>query len=216
MRRRPLKTTALRVYDRFLGPHEVSRELRAAFRDLGPGTIAVDCGANVGRVSALLAARGADVYAFEPNPHVFEALARRFAENPRVHCLQKAVAATAGTARLYLQVEAAGNQLTWSVGSSLLAAKPNVDPEAFVDVETVDLDAFLAGLRQDIDLLKLDVEGTEIEILERLLESGRLAAIDHVLVEMHDRRIPGLEQRGAALRARLDTPAYRHVYLDWV
>ena len=216
MRERPLTAAALRFYDRLLGPHEVPRELRAAFRDLGPGTVAVDCGANVGRVTSLLAARGAEVYAFEPNPHAFEALARRFAANPRVHCLPNAVAATAGTARLHLHVEAPADQLTWSVGSSLLAAKPNVDPATFVDVETVDLDAFLASLQHDVRLLKLDVEGTEIEILECLLESGRLAAIRHVLVEMHDRRIPGLEQRGTALRARLEVPSYRHVHLDWV
>ena len=85
----------------------------------------------------------------------------------------------------------------------------------FVDVETIDLDAFLDGLGGDVQVLKLDVEGAEIEILERLLESGRLAAIEHVLVEMHDRRIPGLEERGDKLRERLGAPAYRHVRLFW-
>jgi FkbM family methyltransferase len=212
--RHPVARSALRLYDRLLGPHEVPRCTRAAFRGLRRGAVAVDCGANIGRVTALLAERGADVYAFEPNPHAFAVLERRFTANPRVRCLPQAVTATAGVARLYLHIEAQDDQVTWSTGSSLFAAKPNVDPAMFVDVETIDLDAFLDGLG-DVQVLKLDVEGAEIEILERLLESGRLAAIEHVLVEMHDRRIPGLEERGDKLRERLGVPAYRHVRLFW-
>jgi len=193
----------------------VPRNTRGAFRGLGRGTVAVDCGANVGRVTALLAARGADVYAFEPNPHAFEVLAQRFTANPRVRCLPHAVAATAGVARLHLHVNAQADQLMWSTGSSLFAAKPNVDPATFVAVETIDLDVFLDGLGRDVRVLKLDVEGAEIEILERLLESGRLQAIEHVLVELHD-RIPGLEVRGAELRRRLAVPGYDHVRLGWI
>lgn len=175
----------------------------------------MDCGANVGHVTALLADSGADVYAIEPNPYAFDVLARRFATNPRVHCLPVAVAATGGTARLHLHVDAPSDPVTWSTGSSLFVSKPNVDPEAFVEVETIDLQAFLDELGRDVQLLKLDVEGAEVEILERLLASGRITAIDHVLVEMHD-RIPGLEVRAAALRTSLAAPAYRHVHLDWV
>ena len=212
----PLAAAGRRAYDRLLGPREVPRQLRSVFRQLGPASLAVDCGANVGRVTELLAARGAEVYAFEPNPHAFEVLSGRFAASPRVHCFEQAVAASSGAARLHLHVDAGEDPLTWSVGSSLLAAKPNVDTATFVDVETVDLDAFLGGLGRRITVLKLDVEGAEIEILERLLETGRLAAIDHVLVEMHDRKIPGYEERGAALRQRLGAPAHRHVHLDWV
>jgi len=207
---------ARRIYDRFLGPHELPKELRSIFRSLGPGSVAVDCGANVGRITALLAARGAEVYAFEPNPHAFEALARRFASNPRVHCLAKAVAATDGRARLYLHVDSAADQLTWSTGSSLLAAKPNVDASTYVEVETVDLDAFLDDLGRVVRVLKLDVEGAELEVLERLAATGRLASVEHVLVELHDRKIPGLEGRGEELRRLLASPAYRHVHLDWI
>jgi FkbM family methyltransferase len=216
MQRSSLRAAALRAYERALGPRGVPPALRRVFRSLGPGQLAVDCGANVGVTTGLLAARGAEVYAFEPNPHAFEALERRFAANPRVHCLQQAVAAASGSARLHLHVEAASDQLRWSTGSSLYGEKPNVDPSSFVDVETVDLDAFLAGLGRTVRVLKLDVEGAEVEILERLLATGRLASVEHALVEMHDDRIPGLEARGAALRRRLAAPGYRHVHLDWI
>jgi FkbM family methyltransferase len=216
VQRHPVARSALRLYDRLLGSHELPKEMRAVFRGLRPGTLAVDCGANVGRVTALLAERGADVYAFEPNPHAFAVLEQRFAANARVRCLPQAVTATAGVAQLHPHVDAQADPLVWSTGSSLFGTKPNVDADRFVEVETIDLDAFLDAFGRPVQVLKLDVEGSEVEILERFLESGRLTAIEHVLVEMHDRRIPGLEERGAALRRRLGDPTYRHVHLDWI
>lgn len=213
MHRQGFRRSAIRVYDRALGPHQVPRTARAAFRSLRPGTLAVDCGANVGAVTALLAARGADVVAYEPNPFAYAVLAETFAGNPHVRCLPKAVAATAGTALLHSHREAAADQLRWSTGSSLVAGKPNVDPAQAVTVETVDLETELAALGRRVNVLKLDVEGTEVEILERLLATGRLLEIDHVLVELHD--LPGLSTRVAALRERLSAPEYRHVRLDW-
>jgi FkbM family methyltransferase len=204
------------AYDRILGPLDLPGSVRPAFRSLGARTIAIDCGANRGDITAHMAARGAEVYAFEPNPYVFPVLAERFADNPRVHCLQQGVAAQAGAPRLYLHVNAKSDQIYWSTGSSLFAEKPNADPSSWVAIETIDLDGFIAELAGRVSLLKLDVEGVEIEIMERMLETGRLLEIRHVLVEMHDGRIPSLSERGRALRSRLADRRFRHVQLDWV
>ena len=82
-------------------------------------------------------------------------------------------------------------------------------------VTVLDLDRVVADLTSPPDLLKLDVEGTEIEILERLIDTGRLETIPNVVVEMHDDVIPELAERGAQLRERLEDSRYRHVRLDW-
>ena len=74
----------------------------------------------------------------------------------------------------------------------------------------------LEPLRSLLQLLKLDVEGSEIEILERLLDSGQLAQIPYVLVEMHDTRIPSLAPAGTRLRAKLAATEFEHVLLDWI
>jgi FkbM family methyltransferase len=121
----------------------------------------------------------------------------------------------AGTARLYLHVDAARDPLRWSVGSSLVAAKGNVRADTFVDVETIDLDAFLESLGRRIALLKLDVEGVEIPILRKLLAFGRIDLVDHLLVEMHDRRVPELEKDGEELRRLVAERGLSHVRLDW-
>ncbi len=182
---------------------------------LGPGSLAIDCGANVGTISALFADRGADVIAFEPNPDAFAALSTRFRDVARVRCLRQAVGTTAGPARLHLHVNAPDDAVKWSSGSSLYPAKPNVDAASFAEVDVIDLAAFIGALERPVNVLKLDVEGEEIPILERLVETGQLDQIDHVIVEMHDRKIPGLQESGTRLRATLSSPRYAHVRLDW-
>jgi hypothetical protein len=42
-----------------------------AVRRLRPGDVVVDCGANIGLITLRLAARGATVHAFEPDPYSF-------------------------------------------------------------------------------------------------------------------------------------------------
>lgn len=186
------------------------------FRALGPRSVAVDCGANVGVYTALMAQRGATVYAFEPNPHAFAALAERFAGSLNVHLSNAAVLDRADRAPLYLHRDSDDEPLRWSTGSSLLAAKPNVAPEHSVEVETIDLDGFLVGLGRRVQLLKLDVEGSELAILRKLLASGTIDLVDTVLVEMHDGRIPALRKEGSAVRALLTEYGARNVRLDWV
>lgn len=213
---RRVRRAARPLADRLVGPLDIPRRFRPVFRDIGPGEITVDCGAHVGRITAVLAARGAQVHAFEPNPHAFHVLAARFEGVPNVHCHQQAVATVAGRARLHLHVLADEDPVGRAVGSSLLPSKGNVSEDRFVEVETVDLSAFLAGLERPVALLKLDVEGVELPILERLAAGGGLEQIRHVLVEMHDRSAAGgFIPEGQAVRALLADPRFSHVRLDW-
>jgi FkbM family methyltransferase len=204
------------MVDRIAGPLDVPRRFRPIFRDLRAGELAVDCGAHVGRITAVLAARGVVVHAFEPNPHAFAILAARFEGAENVHCHEQAVSTDAGRAQLHLHVLADEDPVGRAVGSSLLTSKRNVSNERFVEVETVDLAAFLAGLERPAALLKLDVEGVELAILERLAHNGLLEQIRHVLVEMHDRSSAGgFVPAGRAVRSLLAEPRFAHVRLDW-
>ncbi|MEO6299364.1 MAG: FkbM family methyltransferase, partial [Paracoccaceae bacterium] len=67
---------------------------------LRPGDLAVDLGANMGVVTAELAATGADVVAFEPDPVTFAKLQARFAGQANVTLVNAAVGIAAGTVRL--------------------------------------------------------------------------------------------------------------------
>ena len=49
-------------------------------RQLKPGDLVMDCGANMGVVTAVLAATGADVIAYEPDPYAFGTLEQKFGD----------------------------------------------------------------------------------------------------------------------------------------
>ena len=63
-------------------------------------SIVLDCGANLGDVTARLAATGAHVHSFEPEPFLFSHLERRFAGTPNVTLHNVALAARSGVASL--------------------------------------------------------------------------------------------------------------------
>jgi FkbM family methyltransferase len=192
-------------------------ERRIAALELRHGDVAIDCGANVGDVTGLLARRGAFVHAFEPNPSAFGVLAHRFGDDPNVRLYPQAVLDRPGTTRLYLHVDAVHDPVGASSGSSVLAGKGNVDTDSYVDVEAIDLAHFVLALARPVRVLKLDVEGAECPIVHRLLDTGAIDRVQTVLVELHDRHIPALRPENERLRERLAREGLAEkVLTDWV
>jgi FkbM family methyltransferase len=180
------------------------------------GDVAVDCGANVGNVTAALARRGAFVHAFEPSPAAFAVLAERFGGVANVALRPQAVLDRADTVRLYLHVDAADDPVGASVGSSVLPFRGNVDEERYVDVEAIDLSAFVLALPGAVKVVKIDVEGAECSIVNRLIDTGAIERAETVLVELHDRHIPELSGDYTALRERLRREGLEsRVLTDW-
>jgi len=183
---------------------------------LTAGDIAIDCGANVGKVTEKLCRNGATVYAFEPNPYAFEALQRRFAGRPNVRCIQAGVFVRDETTRLYLHENSDQDELYWSTGSSLLAFKKNVRADKYVEVPVIDLCAFIRSLNARVRVLKMDVEGVECPILKKLMETGLIHQIDHLFVETHDHKIPALKSQTDEIRTLVQERNLSHVNLGWV
>lgn len=186
---------------------------------LRPGDLAVDCGANVGEVTAKLAATGAEVIAFEPDPGVFEGLRARFADQPNVTCVNAAVGVGEGTVRLMRADGFAKNPAGASVKSTILDGGRRIDAENSVEVPLIDFPAFVrekAG-RGGITFLKLDIEGAELEILEVMERDGLFAHVRCLVAETHERKFRDLRPRFQALR-RTIRRTYRpsHVSLDWI
>jgi len=199
---------------RRLRPSPIER--RVAALGLRRGDVAIDCGANVGDVTAAFARTGAFVYAFEPNPDAYAVLHDRFAGVANVELQHLAVLDRAGPARLHLHVDAAEDPVGTSVGSSVLPFKGNVDAERFVDVEAVDLAEFALALDRPVKVVKIDVEGVECPIVHRLLDTGAIDRIGTVLVELHDRQIPELRDENDRLRERLVQEGLTtRVLTDW-
>ena len=191
-------------------------ERRVAALGLGPADVAIDCGANVGNVTAAFQRTGALVHAFEPNPEAYAVLAHRFRGASNVELHPHAALDGAGAVRLYLHVDAVHDPVGASIGSSLLPFKGNVDPNTYVDVEAVDLAEFILALGRPVKVVKLDVEGAECPVVHRLLDTGAIDRIGTVLVELHDRHIPELRDENDRLRERLTREGLTdRVLTDW-
>ncbi|HEX8246204.1 MAG TPA: FkbM family methyltransferase [Longimicrobium sp.] len=147
--------------------------LRAAAR---PGAVALDVGANVGAYALLLGQwvrPGGRVYAFEPAAQAFAGLSRHVALNGLgdiVTLVPVAAAASTGTAAFAADGVSGANRL----GSGGMT------------VATVTIDDFCAreGIRPTV--IKIDVEGAELDVLRGARETIRRAGADlTLLVEMH-------------------------------
>ena len=150
--------------------------------------IGIDCGANVGGITENILKECDEVYAFEPNPHAFKALQDKFKNNLNVTCFNKAVLDRNDTVKLYFHENSDQNEVHWSTGSSLLEFKGNVSKDKFSEVEAVDLCEFIDSLNSKIEILKIDVEGVEYEIINKLIDTGLIYNIAKVFVELHAKK----------------------------
>jgi FkbM family methyltransferase len=112
---------------------------------LRPGDLAVDCGANMGVVTAVLAATGADVIAFEPDPFAFGHLTTTFADRPNVTLINAAVGVGAGSVRLMRANNFADNPQGASVKSTILDGGRRIDADNSVEVPLVDFPGLCAN-----------------------------------------------------------------------
>jgi FkbM family methyltransferase len=185
-------------------------------KGLGPGRIAIDCGANVGDITVQLAGTGAEVYAFEPNPFAFERLKDRTRGYPNVTCINKGVWDKNTSAELYFHKEAGKNGEFWSFASSIFSSKGNVDPNHSVTVGLIDLAEFILKLERPVDLLKIDIEGAECEVLEEFLNKDLQNKVKLTLVETHDSKIQGLKEKTDRVRKLIREKKAYNVNLSWL
>ncbi|QKJ30447.1 FkbM family methyltransferase [Mucilaginibacter mali] len=123
-----------------------------------PQTI-FDVGANVGQTGLYYSNHfpNATVYCFEPVADTYAEMVKN-TQKPQIICIHKALGSTKGEAKIY-------KSTTYS-GIASLNGQGN---ESFSQVETISVDAGLNICNEYkidiIDLLKIDVEGFEIEAL---------------------------------------------------
>jgi FkbM family methyltransferase len=158
-----------------------------------PGMCVVDVGANAGiftLMAARLAGEGGSVHAFEPSPRDRARLLANVSTNglTNVHVHAEALGRAAGKATL----EVAGSDHPGhnTIGGFAYTADKRAGSIA---VDVMSLDEFARGLGR-LDLLKVDVEGSETAVLQGARESlRRFRPI--IVIEAYD---PALRQLGTS------------------
>jgi FkbM family methyltransferase len=156
---------------------------------IGRGGTVIDCGANKGEFAQFLVARtGALVHAIEADPR----LAKFLPQHPSI-------------ARHHFAVTASGNSAILNLGilncSSILYQEAGAQER--VEVPATTLDAFCKeNAIDEIDLLKLDIEGEEVRVLETISEQ-LLVRTKQITVEFHDFLQPAERPRIESLHRNL-------------
>jgi FkbM family methyltransferase len=141
-----------------LGFHEEDT-VKLCRRLIKPGMTVVDAGAHVGYFtrlfSALVESHG-KVYAFEPNPDTFSLLKRNIEHLTNVVLINKGLSKVSGRSRLFVNEDEFADSLF--TGDDSLSS---------VDVELISMDEFWQQIgRPEVDFVKMDVEGSEPDILK--------------------------------------------------
>lgn len=161
---------------------------------LDKDSVVLDIGANLGEYTERLAKTGAHVHSFEPEPFLFSELEKRFADVPNVTLHNAAIAAKAGTVELWLETGRDKDPRTHQSHSIVPGGAFTAEGKT-VSVTCIDFFDFIGGLDRKPALIKMDIEGAEVEILERLIAENQVDKIAPLFVETHERQFPELGRR---------------------
>jgi FkbM family methyltransferase len=143
---------------------------------LDPGSVVIDAGAHTGQFSSAIVGRfGCLCLALEPVPE----LQARIAEGPRLRKFLLALGGTDGEVTLHLSDNPEANSVHPQVASEL-------GHRGTLVARISTLSSFLREAEVErADLLKLDIEGAEIAVLETTTDET-LRRLGQITVEFHD------------------------------
>lgn len=200
-----------RKYNQLAAKRQFSNAVKQA-----SGKICIDLGANLGDYTLNMAQTAKKVYAFEPDPWTCDALRENLSGLANVEIVEAAAGTSEGSVSLFRHQEFEKNRTLNSQSSSVIAAKSNISSQNAVVVRQIDFLSFIRDLNEDICVLKIDIEGAEVDLLEALLDDvNLLERIQNVFAETHESRIPGHASRVEDLRRRVLGLKQTKINLYW-
>lgn len=155
--------------------HEVFHEQQYDIDCGSDAPVIFDMGSNIGISVAYFKTRfpSATVYAFEPDPRIFEKLEKNTRHFGNVVRMNAAISGADGNAQFFVQTEA-------SFGSSLRERK---DSDRVIDTKTRSIDSLIDEFKiSRVDLLKFDIEGAEYDAFKGCQSMGR---VENMVGEVH-------------------------------
>lgn len=165
-----------------LGPEY--RTLRHALTRDDEGLI-IDAGGNIGAAALALAALcpRATVVSIEPCPENFAILKRNIARHPNIHAEHAALVTDDGCSEVKLRDRGS------SVGFTVVERSGQDELPVARTVPAISLRAIMEKYgHSKVLLLKMDIEGGELGLLER---PDWLDSVGILMIELHDKIVPG-------------------------
>ena len=203
-----------RKHLRLLAP-EAREQFNAAIAK-ADGGLCIDLGANVGTYTRAMALHAGKVVAFEPDPWTVQRLRDNCSDLENVEIMEAAAGTEDGTIELFRTPDFDADPEQQSLSSSVISSKLNVDSENGITVPAINCIRFLRELDGKVAVLKIDIEGAEVPLLETLFDDPVLQKIDNIFVETHESRVPDLSARSEALRRRARKIPHPAINMNWI
>jgi FkbM family methyltransferase len=175
--------------------------------DLNESSLVLDLGGyegqGAGDIFSMYCCR---VVIFEPVKEFAQAIQKRFERNPRIEVLPVGLGARTRKERIGLCQD----------GSSIFKTSDTTQ-----EIQLLDIAEWLhdQGITV-VDLMKVNIEGGEYELLDRLVETGRIRTVRNLQVQFHDvaadsaTRMEQLQEQLS--RTHRPTYQYRFVWENWM
>ena len=186
-----------------------------ALSNLCKGSNVIDCGANVGEFTKLFLEKGFIVDAFEPDPIAINELKKKCKKNKNLNLFQSAVGLKDNTQKLFRYRKFDENDPYSTQGSSLLDYRSGTN-KPFVEIKVIDFINYINIQKKEVSLVKMDIEGSEIEILNKIIDLNMHDKIKYIFVETHERFSHKLGLETARLKLRIKNLNINNINLNWV
>lgn len=176
--------------------------------------IFIDGGAHAGVFCDVALACGGICYAYEPNIFLYTFLKNLYKNNNNIILSNKALSHEAGKMKFYN----INNDLI-GTGNSLIKTNFYHQEDSGYEVETINFCSHLKELilkHGHIALVKLDIEGAEFEILNKLIEEKLYKNIDYIMVETHERFFENPQEKLKPLQQAILDNNINNIFLDWI
>lgn len=146
----------------------------------------LDLGANNGIFIEKMLRNGVKkIYGFEPSPNALSNLTHRYGSNEKVKIVNKAVSDVTGKLTFHYHPD---NSTISAFDKSHITQHLPENEIIAIEVDTIRLDEYCESENiNNIDLVKIDIEGAEYSILHSL-DNKFFDKVDNLLIEIHENR----------------------------
>lgn len=157
----------------------------AEIENINDKSIVLDFGANFGEVIESLLPTKCKIYSFEPHPVFYNILLEKYSKQENVFLFNKAIWTSNVQKKLYYKK----SRFDLNGGATLISEKTNIkDLTLYKEVNCIDIVDFLKDF-EFIDVLKMDIEGAEYHILDKIFENKLHNKINSIYYEDHSKKI---------------------------
>lgn len=180
--------------------------------DLNSNSVVLDVGAYIGEWAQDIIDRyNPRILAFEPDPRNFKQLEKRAETNPNLVAYN--IGLSDKNERVLMTLE--------YLGSSVISGSSKPKGVKSAEVKIQDIANTWQSLELDrVDFMKINIEGAEFPLLERMIDSDLLDKVDCYLIQFHEWH-PGAYGRRRRIRKALNKSHrlvwdYHFVWEKWV